>query len=109
MLTTGKIGGAIGELVSRVGANFDDHLTLHDGLICLFWGGIIVTTVHFFFIQGSRHVPGAEIMLITLIEFILGPMWVWLGFGERPTYTALAGGALVLAAVAGRALVMVRR
>ena len=109
MLPTSVIGGAISALVGLVGAGFDYHLTLHDGLICLFWGGIIVTTVHFFFIQGSRHVPGAEIMLITLIEFILGPMWVWLGFGERPTYTALAGGALVLAAVAGRALVMVRR
>ena len=44
-----------------------------------------------------------------LIEFILESMWVWPGFGERPTYTTLAGGALALAAVAGRTLVMVRQ
>ncbi|NDA13623.1 MAG: hypothetical protein EBZ14_00040 [Gammaproteobacteria bacterium] len=81
-------------------------MTLHDGLLCLFWGGGIVTVVHFLFIQGSRHVPGAEIMLITLIEFILGPMWVWVGFGERPSMLALLGGGLVLTAVAGRAIAM---
>ena len=53
--------------------------------------------------------PGAEIMLITLIEFILGPMWVWIGFGERPSTMALLGGGLVLAAVAGRAIAMMQK
>ena len=82
---------------------------MHDGLLCLIWGGGIVTIVHFLFIQGSRHVPGAEIMLITLIEFTLGPIWVWIGFGERPTAMALAGGVLVLAAVAGRSITMLQK
>ena len=108
MLPTSITGGAIGAFVGLAGAGFDYHLTIHDGLLCLIWGGGIVTIVHFLFIQGSKHVPGAEIMLITLIEFILGPMWVWIGFGERPTAMALAGGILVLAAVAGRSIAMLR-
>ncbi|NBT28102.1 MAG: DMT family transporter [Gammaproteobacteria bacterium] len=108
MLPSSVIGGAVGALVGLAGADWDYHLTLHDGLLCLFWGGGIVTVVHFLFIQGSRYVPGAEIMLITLIEFILGPMWVWIGFGERPSLLALSGGALVLLAVAGRSFAMLR-
>ena len=44
-----------------------------------------------------------------LIEFILGPMWVWLGFGERPSNLVLIGGGLVLTAVAGRAFAMIRK
>ena len=48
-------------------------------------------------------------MLITLIEFTLGPIWVWIGFGERPTTMALAGGVLVLAAVAGRSIAMLQK
>jgi len=108
MLPASITGGAIGALVGLAGAGFDYHLTLHDGLLCLIWGGGIVTVVHFLFIQSSRYVPSAEIMLITLIEFTLGPMWVWIGFGERPSTMALAGGALVLAAVAGRSVAMLR-
>lgn len=109
MLPSSVIGGAVGALVGLAGADWDYHLTLHDGLLCLVWGGGIVTVVHFLFIQGSRYVPGAEIMLITLIEFILGPMWVWIGFGERPSTMALLGGGLVLAAVAGRAIAMMQK
>ena len=108
MLPASITGGAIGALVGLAGAGFDYHLTVHDGLLCLMWGGGIVTVVHFLFIHGSRHVPGAEIMLITLIEFTLGPMWVWIGFGEKPSALALAGGILVLAAVAGRSLIILR-
>jgi len=108
MLPSSVIGGAVGALVGLAGADWDYHLTLHDGLLCLFWGGGIVTVVHFLFIQGSRYVPGAAIMLITLIEFILRPIWVWIGFGERPSLLALSGGALVLLAVAGRSFAMLR-
>lgn len=107
MLPTSVLGGAVGAMVGLAGAGWDYHLTVHDGLLCLLWGGGIVTVVHFLFIQGTRYVPSAEIMLITLIEFILGPMWVWLGFGERPSNMALIGGGLVLAAVAARAVIIV--
>ncbi|MDP7524638.1 MAG: DMT family transporter, partial [Arenicellales bacterium] len=109
MLPATVLGGIISASIGLIGAGFDYHLELHDGLICLLWGGIIVSIVHYLFTQASRHVAGAEIMLITLIEFTLGPIWVWLGFGERPTTVAIAGGALVLGAVAGRALTLVRQ
>jgi drug/metabolite transporter (DMT)-like permease len=29
----------------------------------------------------------------------LAPLWVWLVFGEEPTFSALIGGAIALAAV----------
>ena len=109
MLPASVLGGIISASIGLIGAGFDYHLELHDGLICLLWGGIIVSIVHYLFTQASRHVAGAEIMLITLIEFTLGPIWVWLGFGERPTTVAIAGGVLVLGAVAGRALTLMRQ
>jgi len=51
------------------------------------------------FLTGGRHIPSGEAGLIGLIDVVLGPLWVWLGFGEQPGRAALAGGALVLAAV----------
>ena len=47
----------------------------------------------------SRYLTAGEIGLLALLETILGPIWVWLGIGERPTPLALAGGAIVLGAL----------
>jgi len=109
MLPASVVGGLIGISIGLTVSGFDYVLSVHDFVICFLWGGIITSAVHFLFVVGSRHVPGAEIMLITLIEFTLGPVWVWLAFGEQPTRTALLGGALVLSAVAGRSIFLMQQ
>jgi drug/metabolite transporter (DMT)-like permease len=48
---------------------------------------------------GGRLIPAGEVALITLLEVVLGPLWVWLFLGERPATATLLGGAVVLAAV----------
>jgi len=46
------------------------------------------------------RLSAAEIGLLSLLEVVLGPLWVWLAYGEQPGPAALAGGAIVLAALA---------
>lgn len=53
----------------------------------------------------SRALRAPEIALLGLIEVVLGPLWAWLGAGEAPGYATLAGGAIVIAALAGNELV----
>jgi drug/metabolite transporter (DMT)-like permease len=48
---------------------------------------------------GARLIPAAQVGLITLLEVVLGPLWVWLAIGERPSTITLAGGAVVIAAI----------
>ena len=48
---------------------------------------------------GARLIPAAQVGLITLLEVVLGPLWVWLALDERPSALTLAGGAIVLAAI----------
>ena len=48
---------------------------------------------------GARLIPAAEVALITLLEVVLGPLWVWLALSERPSTATLAGGAVVIGAV----------
>jgi len=48
---------------------------------------------------GARLIPAAQVALITLLEVVLGPLWVWLAIDERPSTATLVGGAVVVAAV----------
>jgi drug/metabolite transporter (DMT)-like permease len=48
---------------------------------------------------GGRLIPAGEVALITLLEIVLGPLWVWVFLGERPSTATLIGGAIVLGAV----------
>ena len=48
---------------------------------------------------GARLIPAAQVALITLLETVLGPLWVWLALDERPSTLTLVGGAVVIAAI----------
>jgi len=45
------------------------------------------------------RLSAAEVGLLSLIEVILGPLWVWLARGEEPGAAVLAGGAIVISAL----------
>jgi drug/metabolite transporter (DMT)-like permease len=55
--------------------------------------GLVLLTI------GARLIPAAQVGLITLLEVVLGPLWVWMALGERPGTSTLAGGAIVVAAI----------
>jgi drug/metabolite transporter (DMT)-like permease len=48
---------------------------------------------------GARMINAAEVALITLLEVVLGPLWVWIAFSESPDAATLVGGMVVLVAV----------
>jgi drug/metabolite transporter (DMT)-like permease len=48
---------------------------------------------------GARLITAAQVALISLLEVVLGPLWVWLAYGEKPDAPTLAGGAIVVAAI----------
>ena len=73
-------------------------------LLCLFWGGCLSGFVNWTFIIASRHLATAEVTLLMLIEFALGPVWVWLFVDEVPSRWTLIGGSVIIAAVAVRAI-----
>jgi drug/metabolite transporter (DMT)-like permease len=52
-----------------------------------------------FMTVGARLIPAAEAALITLLEVVLGPIWVWMALGERPALIAVVGGLVVILAV----------
>lgn len=75
------------------------HVTGSDVLWLALFGagqiglGLILLTI------GARLIPAAEVAMISLLEVVLGPFWVWLAVGQRPSVGTLIGGATVVAAV----------
>ena len=70
-------------------------------MVALGAGQIVLGFV--FLMIGVRLIPAAEVALITLLEVVLGPLWVWFAFSERPSTATVLGGAVVVAAVAVQA------
>lgn len=52
---------------------------------------------------GPRHLPAAEVSMLTLLETALGPLCVWWALGENPGERSLFGGAIVVFALLSHA------
>ena len=74
------------------------------GAVLLYLGVVQLGIAYLLFVRGVRRVPAAEASLISMLEPVLNPVWVLIGFGERPGPWAVAGGAIVIAAVLVRTL-----
>lgn len=78
--------------------------TLRDGVAITYLGVVQIGAAYAFFTRGLRALPALEVSLLVLVEPVLNPLWTWLLTGERPTPLALAGGAVMIGALAARAL-----
>jgi drug/metabolite transporter (DMT)-like permease len=63
-------------------------------------GAVILALGMVMYTLGSRVIPAAELTLLSLIEVLLGPLWVFLVLGETASATTFVGGGVLLAAVA---------
>ncbi len=76
--------------------------------LCVLQGVFISAFCNVLFTICARHVPAAELTLLSLGESVLSPFWVWLLLAEVPSFVTMIGGGIVLAAVALQALAALR-
>lgn len=74
-------------------------VSLHDGSIAVAMGALQLAVGMALYTLGSRVIPAAELTLLSLIEVMLAPIWVWLVLDETASRGTFAGGAVLLAAV----------
>ena len=80
-----------------------------DGWLVALHGGAFIAVSTALITVGPRYLPSAEVALLILLESVLAPLLVWAALGEDPGRWALAGGALVIGALAVSNLVALRR
>jgi drug/metabolite transporter (DMT)-like permease len=77
-------------------------LGLHDLGILFVFGLTTIGLAFVLFMEGAKLIPSAEAGLISLLDVVLAPVWVFLAFGENPGVATLLGGAIVLGAALWR-------
>ena len=82
MLPIVVLGAVLGGLNAALMCGGEFAVPIRDAALLFVWGALLSGTVHVIFTWGSRHVPGAELTLLILIEFILSPMS---GYGSPST------------------------
>jgi drug/metabolite transporter (DMT)-like permease len=79
-------------------------VSVRDGAAILYLGVFQIGLAYWAFARGLRSLTALEVSLLVLIEPVLNPLWTWLLHDERPTALAVAGGAVMVIALAARAL-----
>ncbi|HKA37833.1 MAG TPA: DMT family transporter [Thermoanaerobaculia bacterium] len=83
----------------------DLSLSPRSAAILAFLGVFQLAFAYILFVKGLKLVSATQASLIGMAEPVCNPIWVFLVMGERPGVYALAGGAIVLSAIAWRTVV----
>ncbi len=94
--------GAFVAATAGLGLSPHPALTAYDIVVLALFGLATVCVAFTLFMEGVRHIPAAEAGLISMLDVVLGPLWVFLAFGEQPGPLAMVGGALVTGALIWR-------
>ncbi|EPX78463.1 DMT family transporter [Salipiger mucosus] len=93
--TGASLSGLTGLLLTGPAQMTDGNVT------AILLTGLVILPASFFSLSSaSRHTQAANVSLFMLLETVLGPVWVWAALGETPGPRMLAGGAVVLGALA---------
>ena len=83
--------------------------TVFSDWIIIFVLGIIQLGIpYILYTMALRYVQAIDAILVSMIEPILNPVWVYLFVGEKIGEWALVGGVMVLLGSVGRALIKLK-
>ncbi|MGB0634232.1 MAG: DMT family transporter [Paracoccaceae bacterium] len=99
MLPTFVVSSLIVILIVLFVKSGNVSVPIYDLILCFTLGGIVAGFSNALFIISSRHLLAAELTFFMLLEFTLGPIWVWLFINEVPTQWTIIGGLIVILSV----------
>ena len=111
MLPSVFLSGIFGVVITAaicLGFGLPLAISLQDSGISIGMGVFQVGAGLVLYTLGSKALPAVELTLMSLAEVLLAPLWVWLLLGETVTSNTLAGGCVLLGAIAGNAIFSAR-
>jgi len=111
MLPVSMLGGVFSVMVAGVILLAKDQPLLipaWDMAISVGAGAAVLALGMVMYTLGSRIIPAAELTLLSLIEVLLAPIWVFVFLRETASAATFVGGGVLLAAVALNAMMGAR-
>jgi drug/metabolite transporter (DMT)-like permease len=101
--------GALGSGVFGLANSPLQPIGLYDFGVLFVFGLTTIGLAFVIFMEGAKLIPSAEAGLISLLDVVLGPIWVFIAFGENPGLATILGAMIVLAAALWRMAPELRR
>lgn len=76
-----------------------EKIFISDMLMVSFLGIFQIGIAYAIFSYGLHRVQAFEASVMSLLEPLLNPIWVFIGYGESPTLNAIIGGGIILSAI----------
>ncbi len=81
------------------------NFTVPNFLMVSYLGIFQIGLAYAIFSYGLKRVYAIEASLISMIEPVLNPVWVFFGYGEVPSFMAIVGGIVIITAISIRAFI----
>lgn len=81
------------------------ELSFNNLWMLVFLGVFQIAFAYALFSYGIKKILAVEASIISMLEPVLNPVWVFIGYGEVPSVYAIIGGLIIISAVAIRTLI----
>ena len=98
LVATGLLTALV-SFVAVYGRGLPLFVGLHDTMLAILHGGVILAVGLVLIARGSRVVPGVTLIMLAQSESIAAPIWTYIFFNETTRLAVISGGALILLAV----------
>lgn len=82
-----------------------NSLTFSDLWKLTFLGVFQIAFAYALFSHGIKRILAVEASIISMLEPVLNPIWVFIGYGEVPSLYAIIGGVIIISAITIRTLI----
>ncbi|GIV46191.1 MAG: membrane protein [Ignavibacterium sp.] len=82
-----------------------NSLTISDLWKLTFLGVFQIAFAYALFSYGIKRILAVEASIISMLEPVLNPIWVFIGYGEVPSLYAIIGGVIIISAITIRTLI----
>jgi len=82
-----------------------NSISVQDFAMVSFLGVFQIAFAYALFSYGLKRIIAVEASIISMFEPVLNPIWVFIGYGEIPSFYAIIGGIIIITAITIRTLI----
>lgn len=82
-----------------------NSISFQDFAMVSFLGVFQIAFAYALFSYGLKRIIAVEASIISMFEPVLNPIWVFIGYGEVPSFYAIIGGIIIITAISTRTII----